>query len=245
MLCSGSTGNCCVIEDLQTKIMIDCGGTKGHLMSSLDSINVSINDLNALLLTHGHSDHISQIKHFKGIDTYGTFECPNQCVTFIGTHDSFKVGDLNITSLPLSHDFPKTIGYKIEGSSTLVYITDTGYVNEKLFGEISNADYIVIECNHDPGMLMKTSRPFHTKQRIMSTEGHLSNAECSRVLSKIIGDKTKDIILAHISKEGNTTELARNSVLEGLKGYQIDVSNIRIRAAEAFGLISMGDMVND
>ena len=245
MLCSGSTGNCCVIEDLQTKVMIDCGGTKGHLMSSLDSINISLNDINALLLTHGHTDHISQIKHFKGIDTYGTFECANHCVTQIGTHESFEVGDLKITSLPLSHDFPKTIGYKIEGSSTLVYITDTGYVNERLFTEISNADYIVMECNHDPGMLMKTARPFHTKQRIMSTEGHLSNAECSRVLSKIIGSNTKDIILAHISKEGNTTELARNSVLENLKEYHVDITNIRIRAAEAFEVIRMGDMVND
>ena len=245
MLCSGSTGNCCVIEDKNTKLMIDCGGTKGHLMSSLDSIKVTINDLDALLLTHGHTDHISQIKHFKGIKTFGTFVCANHNVSLIGTHDTFNINDLTITSLPLSHDFPKTIGYKIEGSSTLVYITDTGYVNEKLFNEIHNPDYIVLECNHDPSMLMKTKRPFQTKQRIMSTEGHLSNAECTRVLSKIIGDKTKSIILAHISKEGNTLELARNSVIEGLKAYQVDITNIDIYAAEAFNLTMMGDMIHD
>lgn len=240
MLCSGSTGNACVIEDKGTKLMIDCGGTKRHLLSSLKEINTEISELSGLLLTHGHSDHISQVKHFKNVPTYGTFEIDEYPVNVISTHESFEVGNLQITSLPLSHDFPKTVGYKIVGESTLVYITDTGYVNEKLFPEISNADYIVMECNHDPEMLMRTNRPFPTKRRIMSAEGHLSNEECTRILNDIVGDNTKDIILAHISREGNTLSLAQSIVTTGLKA-----KNVRVRAAEAFELIQMGDEVLD
>lgn len=245
MLCSGSTGNCCVIEDMNTKLMIDCGGTKGHLMSCLDRIHVILSDLEALLLTHGHTDHISQIKMMKGIPTYGTFTCDKQPIQIVGTHEQFIIGNLKVTTLPLSHDFPKTVGYMIEGSKKLVYITDTGYVNEKLFNEIMNADYIVMECNHDPKMLMNTSRPFLTKQRIMSSEGHLSNTECARILSKIIGENTKEIILAHISREGNTQELALRSVCEGLTGYGIDSSRLHIYPAGAFELLQIGETVHD
>ena len=245
VLCSGSTGNSCVVEDRNTKLMIDCGGTKGYLLNSLKTLQLEINDLDALLLTHGHTDHISQIKHFKGINTFGTFTCDKVEMNLIGTHESFEVKDLKICSLPLSHDFPKTVGFKIVGESTLVYITDTGYVNERLFEEIKNADFIVLECNHDPGMLMKTNRPFPTKQRIMSSSGHLSNSECARVLSKIIGPKTKEVILAHISAEGNTYKLAEEIVKSELDKYKVDYSNIRIRAAEAFTMIQMGDVVYD
>ena len=245
LLCSGSTGNCCLVEEKNTKILIDCGGTKTYLFSSLQSLHIETNNLDALLLTHGHVDHVSQIKHFKDVPAYGTFQHKDHEIKEIATHETFHVGAFEITSIPLSHDFPKTVGYKIVGEETLVYITDTGYVNECLFTELYNAEYIVMESNHDPSMLMRTARPFLTKQRILSENGHLCNLDSARVLSKIIGPNTKAITLAHISKEGNTTTLAYDIVYEELLGLGIDMNAIHLQAAEAFEFAQMGDMQYD
>lgn len=221
MLESGSSGNSFVLQAKDTKIIIDCGGTKTYLMNALGQFHLCPEDMDAVLLTHGHVDHISQLKHFKGKTIFGTF--PSELVEIhqISTHATFKIKDVTVTSLPLSHDFPKTVGYKLEcDGETLVYVTDTGYVNESLMDELRNADYYVWESNHDPYLLMKTNRPYPTKQRILSTEGHLSNDESSRLLTLLVGDKTKEVILAHISKEANTCELALDTLYKTFEKQQ-------------------------
>ncbi len=239
LLCSGSTGNCCVVEDMNTKIVIDCGSTKTYLMSTMKEMNMDKDTFDGIIITHGHTDHISQANSFKNLPMYATFPVKNIQNTIIGTHDTFAIGDLTITSLPLSHDFENTVGYKIVGSETLVYIADTGYVNERLFEELYNADYIVMESNHDPDMLAKTNRPFLTKQRILGDSGHLCNADCAEVLKHVIGPKTKEIILAHISREANTPELAYEVNYTALSQV-FDMSKIRMRAAHAFEVLVMG-----
>lgn len=240
MLCSGSTGNCCVVEDLNTKIVIDCGSTKTYLMNTMNELQMNKDTFDGIIITHGHTDHISQANSFKHLPMYATFPVKNIDNEIIETHETFHIGELQITSLPMSHDFEKTVGFQIVGSETLLYITDTGYVNEKLFDDIANPDYIVMESNHGPDMLMKTNRPFLTKQRILSDEGHLSNEGCAEILKKVIGPKTKDIILAHISREANTPELAYEVNYEALKEMD-DMSHIRLRAAHAFEVLVMGD----
>ena len=231
MLESGSAGNSFVLETSSTRILIDCGGTKTYLMNALGQYRLCPQDMDAVLLTHGHVDHISQLKHFKGKTVFGTFPSELVDIHQISTHATFKVNDVTITSLPLSHDYPKTVGYRIEyNGEVLVYVTDTGYVNENLLDEIRNADYYVWESNHDPYLLMKTNRPYPTKQRILSSEGHLSNDESSRLLTLLVGDKTKEVILAHISKEANTHELALDTLYKTFEKKQIPI-NFKVVAA--------------
>ena len=122
----------------------------------------------------------------------------------------------------------------------MVYVTDTGYIKNEVKPYLMNADYYVFESNHDIEMLMQTSRPVYIKQRIINDSGHLCNDDCANVLSEVIGDKTKEIVLAHISQEGNTRRLAYDTVLSTLHRKCMYHSNIRLYPAEQFGIYRGG-----
>ncbi|MDO4413466.1 MAG: MBL fold metallo-hydrolase [Erysipelotrichaceae bacterium] len=209
LLASGSKGNSFVLRDGTGVIMIDCGTTKKYLFSSLEKIHVSKNEIDALLITHDHSDHISQIRHFGDLPVYSPVEIDGIDCFHVTPMHPFFIETMKITPLALSHDAPSTVGYVIEdGIEKLVYITDTGYVNQNYIPYLKDADYIVLESNHDVSMLMATRRPQFLKYRIYSDQGHLCNEDCAEVLKQIISPKTKMIILAHISEEANTREKA-------------------------------------
>lgn len=221
LLASGSKGNSFLLKDEGTQILIDCGSTKKYLMNALSENGVSVENLDALLITHDHSDHISQIRHFKDIDIYSPVEIEDIETFHIRPLQKFNINNLMITPIALSHDALNTTGYIIEdGVEKLVYVTDTGYVNERYIPYMKDADYIVLESNHDVDMLMKTSRPRFLKQRIYSDEGHLNNEDCSEVLDKIVGENTKVIILAHLSQEANTREKALSVSKEKLLRHE-------------------------
>ena len=121
----------------------------------------------------------------------------------------FHVKSLTVTPIALSHDALNTTGYIFDnGSEKLVYVTDTGYVNQRYYPLMNNADYIIMESNHDVEMLMHTHRPQFLKQRICSDQGHLCNEDCAAVLCDIVGRNTKMIVLAHLSQEANTRQRA-------------------------------------
>ncbi|MBR3312433.1 MAG: MBL fold metallo-hydrolase [Solobacterium sp.] len=209
MIASGSKGNCFVIEDRDTVLLIDCGSTRKHIAQSFEKIALDKERINAVLITHDHSDHVSQIRHFRGKEIWSPVPLPDIPARQVIPHRPFMIGCLKITALALSHDAPNTVGYVIEdGEEKLVYITDTGYVNNAYLKFISDADYIVMESNHDIEMLMATRRPQYLKARIYSDQGHLCNEDCAALLSRIVTERTKMIILAHISQEANTREKA-------------------------------------
>jgi phosphoribosyl 1,2-cyclic phosphodiesterase len=209
-LASGSKGNCFVVKTNQSTIVIDCGSTKKHLINSFTNIDINYTQVDALLITHGHSDHVGQVKMFKNIPTFSPISINNgqgyqQVVPFM----SFHINELTITPIPLSHDSEITVGYILEDAyEKLVYITDTGYVKSSLIPMIKDAQYIILESNHDPEMLMNSRRPHGIKTRILSDNGHLSNQACAQVLSKIVSLKTKEVVLAHLSDEANSFALA-------------------------------------
>jgi phosphoribosyl 1,2-cyclic phosphodiesterase len=206
---SGSKGNCFVLRDGTAAVMIDCGSTKKHLFKSMEDTGIVREEIDALLITHDHSDHISQIRHFADLPVYSPVEIDGVETFRVRPMTPFFIETLRITPLALSHDAPETTGYVFEdGIEKLVYITDTGYVNENYLPLLSGADYIIMESNHDVGMLMRTRRPQFLKARIYSDQGHLCNEDCAEILSRIVSDKTRMIILAHISQEANTRELA-------------------------------------
>lgn len=241
MLCSGSKGNCFVLEDQDAKVMIDCGSTKKYLNEAFKQINLKTAELDALLITHEHQDHIRQIKQFS------TIECYAPSAVTANYHQlqplkCFWIKHLKITVLPLSHDANATVGYIIENKlEKLVYITDTGYVNQQYYSLMNNATYIVLESNHDLEMLMQTKRPHFLKARIYGDCGHLCNQDCANILQHIIGQESKEVFLAHISEEANTNQLA----LETTKNILADkvnalASKITIVACQQYEVIEGG-----
>ncbi|AMC94463.1 MBL fold metallo-hydrolase [Erysipelothrix larvae] len=235
LLASGSKGNCCVIQTDYEQIVIDCGTTKRYLTARFEELGLSVQNSHALLITHEHIDHTSQMKLFKDVQIYTPEPRSDAHIQVIPYHP-FTVGSLSITPIPTSHDADVSCGYIIDDSfEKLVYITDTGYVRERDKVLILDADYYIFESNHDPQMLMNTRRPYSVKQRILSDTGHLSNEDAAQILSEVVGNRTKEVVLAHLSQEANTIELARNTVQN-----MIQNKKIQIKVAQQFEIIKSG-----
>ena len=243
LLASGSKGNCFVIRNRGTAVVIDCGSTLKHLRASFGELHMKKDEIDALLITHDHSDHISQIRHFAGYDIYSPIDIPDICRANIRNRRPFSVGSLKITPLALSHDARNTCGYIIENENEkLVYITDTGYVNESYLPLIRDADYYVMESNHDVRMPMATRRPQYLKARIYGDQGHLCNEDCAEILAQCIGRNTRMIILAHISQEANTREKALAVTRERLRLEKDRIADgLVICAAGQYEMIRKGE----
>lgn len=202
-------------------MMLDCGSTKKYLLEKMKEFGIEQKQIDALLITHGHSDHIKQLKAFSYLDVYSV--CELDVGIRLQPYQTFQIHDMNITPLAASHDAPGCCGYLFEADGEkLVYLTDTGYISKTNLELMKNLDYYIIESNHDVEMLMKTNRPFATKSRIYSDTGHLCNEDCAHALSLVIGNRTKEITLAHLSEEANTPEKA----LQAVSGCLIDYSGV-------------------
>ncbi|MGN1399244.1 MAG: MBL fold metallo-hydrolase [Erysipelotrichaceae bacterium] len=242
ILASGSKGNCSIIESGNTRIIIDCGTTKKYLTDSFNQLNFDYQSCDGLLITHSHSDHISQLKMFSGLKVYSPFIIKDFNCQLIKPLEIFTINDLTILPIPLSHDCYNTVGYIIfDGKETLVQLTDSGYVSESNQQLIKGADYYIIESNHDVDMLMNTSRPLVLKKRILSDNGHLSNDICADVISKCIGANTKQILLAHISQQANTYQLAYQTMIDTLKQRGLYRDDLFVKAVEQFEIYDSRD----
>ena len=235
VFCSGSKGNSTLIETDHVKVLLDCGHTKRYLTQSLKSCGVEPTQVDALIITHNHIDHVSQLKLFKDRPVFAPHVLSGREDTIIlEPFQWITLGDLKIWSIPLSHDAQETFGYVIKhNEETLVYITDTGYIRETDFEILSNADYYIFESNHDVEMLMSTSRPYNVKKRILSANGHLSNQDSAQYLSQLVGTKTKSILLAHLSSEANTERQALETLVETFESLQLRIDpNLKIDCAK-------------
>lgn len=242
LLASGSKGNCCLIKDENSSIVIDCGSTKTYLKKCFEKLNFDYMSSDALFVTHTHSDHISQLKMFDPITTYSRCVLDTNHFNQITTFEEIKINTLKVKELPLSHDSEIVSGFIVENETKkLVYVTDTGYIKEEYLPLIKNADYYIFESNHDVEMLMNTRRPMYVKQRILGDQGHLCNEDCADVLANVVGENTKEIILAHISEEGNDRTKAKAVLLDTFKEKEIDCTNIKIVSAPQFEIVIGGD----
>ena len=237
VLSSGSKGNCTYIETINHKILIDIGTSSLYVEKSLRSIGVNPADIDIVLITHAHIDHVGGLKVF--IKKYNPLVYISNKIqsesnltigNFSGEEDIDIKSDIIIKSFKLSHDVTDIKGYLIEeDGKSVVYITDTGYINEKNYEYIKNKNIYVFESNHDVEMLMNNPKyPHHTKIRILSDKGHLSNKDSAYYLSKLIGNNTHHIILAHLSEQNNTEELALETLKETLKNKNIDFNDISV-----------------
>lgn len=225
VLSSGSKGNSVLIQTNNTKVLIDLGVTKSYVEEKLEELEVDPREIKAILITHTHVDHIQGLKVF--LKKYHPKLYVNKVILtllreYIDDFDYilydtpyFKIGDIDVEVIKTSHDVQGSVGFIVRSNNkSLVYITDTGYINNKYFERLSNHDLYIMESNHDVEMLMNGRYPFHLKKRILSDKGHLSNADSAFYLSQFIGARTKTIILAHLSDDNNTYE----KVEETLKG---------------------------
>ena len=237
-LASGSTGNCTYIETGNLKILIDLGKTKHYIETKLKEIGVNPKEINYVFLTHTHNDHTSALKTFlKGKNTILvlTTEMFTQLtdiddLNLMIYEDDPNIPNLDIKTYRMSHDAGDTRAFVItEGNKSLVYITDTGYINSRYLKSMFGKTAYFIECNHDIEMLTHGPYPEWLQKRVLSDVGHLSNKFTGIYLSKMINDNTKEIALMHLSEKNNTEKCALQTVNDALS--EIDLKNIEIICA--------------
>lgn len=237
VLSSGSKGNSTLLQTKNTKILIDLGVTKSYVEQKLKEIKVEPNDIDAILITHTHVDHIQGLrvflKKYKPL-LYVTEELKSILEEYdlnanyiLYEGNKANINDIEINFIKTSHDAPGSIGFVIKTKDkSIVYITDTGYINNKYFEVLKNHNLYIMESNHDVTMLMEGNYPHQLKKRILGNKGHLSNDDAAYYLSEFIGDKTKTVILAHLSDDNNTYDKALDTVSNVLKNKNKKVENI-------------------
>lgn len=247
ILASGSKGNSTFIFDQGIGILIDCGISCKQFYYRLASLGFSKEDIDMVLLTHDHQDHKKNIHTFDREILYAgknTIEdLDDQHI--LNPYEKFMCHHLSILPLSISHDATSPLAFMIQNQQeSLLYMTDTGYVSQKNRDYIHNLDYYIIESNHDIAMLMKTSRPMYLKRRILSDTGHLSNEYSAHLMCEILGDKTKEITLAHLSEEANCKEVALNTYQSIFAQEHVDISRIKLQVASQKNVISGGSYEN-
>lgn len=237
VLASGSKGNCTLVQTKNHNVLIDIGTSSLQIEKKLRLLKIDPRSIDSVFVTHAHKDHVSGINVFykkyhptiyltKNIVEEANLKIDN----YIDLKKTITLDDLRVIVIPTSHDAKDSRGYILESDGkSMLYMTDTGYINEKYDELLKNRNVYVMESNHDVEMLMNNEHyPHYLKMRIFGDEGHLSNKDSARYLSRFIGEKTEKIILAHLSEQNNTPELALNQLKETLKNKNIDFNNISI-----------------
>ena len=235
VIASGSKGNCTLIICGSTKILIDIGISLPQLKESLKNIEIDIDDLDGILISHIHSDHVKGLTQLVKRHNIKVFSSPELLYdlikiipvdTIVVVDNKFTINDVNISLIETSHDVI-SYGFIIEyKNKEAVYITDTGYINKKYYNITNNKDVYVIESNHDEELLMNGPYPYHLKQRVIGDKGHLSNRYTGKYLTKVVGNNTKYILLAHISENNNTYDLALEQVKQEMIKTEFNLDNI-------------------
>lgn len=226
ILASGSTGNTSLIETGQHKILMDAGLSGVKIKGLLSQVGVDIADIDMAFLSHDHSDHSKglgvlmrrypQIAAFSNSGTWQYLcetnkigKLPVEQMNTIEPGQTRTFGDLDVTAFATSHDAAEPQYYVFtSGGKRMAFLTDTGYVSQKVESVIADADAYLMEFNYDNMMLRNGPYSWGLKQRILSDEGHLSNEEAGQALLDVVTPRTKHIFLAHRSQHNNTAKLA-------------------------------------
>lgn len=238
VLASGSTGNAFYIGTEREKILVDAGLSGKQLDRLFSEVGVNPRDLSGILVTHEHTDHIKGLgiiarkynlpiyanaKTWKAMEgSIGKLTLDQKFHFESGQVKTF--GDIDIESFGVSHDAVEPMFYTFHHEGKKVsLVTDLGYVSERIKKTVENSDALIFEANHDVSMLQMCRYPWNVKRRILGDYGHVSNDDCALALEDIIGDQTKRIYLAHLSKDNNMKELARMSVEDHLKAADFPI----------------------
>lgn len=249
VLASGSSGNSTYLEINNTKILIDCGISKKKISNALAKINVKIEDIDYIFITHEHIDHISGLinvfkattavlymtegtfRYLSNNEKYNAVTCNLNRIKLlekdIDSYLDIIFSDFIVVPLLAFHDANEPVGYMfVVGEKKIVYLTDTGYVHQEVMQKIKGAICYIFEVNHEPAILMASSRPYNLKKRILSDYGHLSNADSLYALANLVTSETKFVFYAHISHECNLREIIEMTQKKIFNKLGVDFSNI-------------------
>ncbi|MDQ0061568.1 MBL fold metallo-hydrolase [Paenibacillus harenae] len=232
VLASGSTGNATIVQGSEKTVLVDAGLSMKKLEEVMREQGIAGHHLDALFVTHEHSDHIKglgafarkyELPIYANEATWGALErhvgniAPEKRV-YIETGETVDFGPMKVQSYPISHDAAEPVGYTFEEhGEKLSLATDLGYMSEKVKRHIIDSDVLVLESNHDTEMLRMGRYPWNIKRRILSDIGHLSNVAAGEALCELMTDRTKRVYLAHLSLDHNVMDLAKltvNTILE-------------------------------
>lgn len=220
---SGSSGNCTYISSGNEAFLVDAGVSCKQIIAALNERNFDISKLKGVFITHSHSDHTSGLRVllskinvpiFASKETLGQLILEgafNQNTRYFDIEDNPLIeAEIGVKFFKTSHDCEGSGGYSftLPNGDKVSVCTDLGYISDEVRQNLLGSKALVIESNHDVGMLQNGLYPFETKQRILSNEGHLSNAACATELPNLVKNGTTHIILAHLSRDNNTPELA-------------------------------------
>lgn len=253
-LYSGSSGNASYLETPGARILIDAGKCTRTLIASLKSIGVDVDTLDAIFVTHEHTDHIASLevltkKHpipvhilLRSAQRYAKNPPEALCNCFVlyrSAPFTARVGDVTVTAFATPHDSRASVGYRFtfsdgEGSVSVGLATDIGYVTEDIRAGLTGCESVILESNHDEEMLMYGPYPYDLKLRIRGKRGHLSNRDCADFAAELAGQGTRNFLLAHISEENNYPDLAHDETFSTLAGYE---TTLRVASPDAVTML--------
>ena len=222
-LCSGSSGNASYLEAGGVRLLIDAGGTGKRIIELLHAVDVTARTIDAILVTHEHSDHIAGVGVLSrkfDIPVYANADCFERMLPLIGnlparntrvfeSDRAFRIKTVEVLPFSTPHDCAHPVGYAIcAENKKLSVMTDIGHVTDGMLDAVANSDLLLLEANHDVDMLRAGSYPYPLKMRILGDKGHLCNEDAGHVLAKLYGRGVRHAILGHLSNENNTPEIA-------------------------------------
>ncbi len=240
VISSGSKGNATLVVSDGHALLLDFGVSRKKVDKALSHYGLDFEQIDGFFLTHGHDDHASNVFSAPLSKVYASFvDLPHGSAPLLPSNllspmKKVVLGRFSVLPLPLSHDFPHTVGFVVsDGEESLAYVTDTGFIPEKDFPFLMNLDYFLLESNHDPKMLFESRRPDSLIRRIISDKGHLNNFDCGCYLSLFVGERTKECVLLHLSEECNQRELALRTVEKAFTEQLGYVPDLLLKASSA------------
>ena len=236
-LASGSSGNCLLVSDGRTNILVDAGISLRRAEKCLAQLGITGRDIAAVLITHEHSDHISGLASITGkfgMPVYAARETARYIRFFMPeteglvrefcAGESFELGGTGVLSFLTPHDTPESVGYKLcTAEGKIGIVTDLGHVPRRVFSAVCDSDMLILEANHDIDTLKRGRYPYFLKRRILGMYGHLSNDDCAQTACEAAESGARHIVLAHLSIENNTPEMAYGAVCSRLTAIGANV----------------------
>lgn len=246
-LYSGSTGNCLLIQSNESNILIDAGVSQKKIINALASFNLSLENIDAIVVTHEHSDHISSIGSiskkynipvYANIETLNSMGVQKEKITdenkrIFVPNKKFKIKDIEIQGFKIPHDAANPCGFNFyHDDKKMTVATDIGHMDNELLSYLKESSFILLEANYDPDILKYSRYPFLLKQRISGPEGHLSNETSAKTISTLAKKYgLKSAMLGHLSKENNFPELAFKTVSDELHNNNLTSDDFHLSVA--------------